>query len=76
MQKQYKYRVCVTVQAAKPYQHYTEHYTLTAALRHIRALVQSGETSPKGEIGPIVLVNIGSAGSTELYEIGSHYGSM
>lgn len=70
MQKQFKYRVCVTVQAAKPYQHYTEHYTLTSALRHIRALVQDGET------GPIVLVNIGAAGSTELYDNGSHYVSM
>lgn len=46
MQKQHKYRVCVTVQAAKPYQAYTEHYTLTAALRHIRVLIQDGLTSP------------------------------
>jgi len=70
MQKQFKYRVCVTVEAAKSYQIYTEHYTLTSALRHIRVLVQEGET------GPIVLVNIGAAGSTELYENNSHYGSM
>lgn len=46
MQKQYKYRVCVTVDSVKPYQTYTEHYTLTAALRHIRCLVQDGLTSP------------------------------
>jgi hypothetical protein len=34
------------VEAVKPYQTYTEHYTLTAALRHIRCLVQDGLTSP------------------------------
>lgn len=52
MQKQNRYRVCVTVPAAVAYQHYTEHYTLTSALRHIRVLVQSGE------VGPVVLVTL------------------